>query len=147
MRTPAELEFQQESQQREINEFQLPNRISYLNKSKHHAVSKIAEYIIQLKKHIINSQKKINEFEQIHNLLESDTVMTFADGQYTNNIKACIRTLMTVCTISVNKMTPVIRAVLNMLANTNPERFPSEALLSRVMVEAKILTSKQVAQA
>jgi hypothetical protein len=125
----------------------LQKKLSAAKKSKCSEVDLNNVKITELSMQILSNEKEIVQLQQMNELLESDCISTFADGKYTNEVRQCIMTLLTECNISVNKMSHVIHTVLGKLAKKQPERLPSKALLSRFSIEAKILASKQVAQA
>ena len=55
--------------------------------------------------------------------------------------------LLTECNVSIRKLPFVIETVLGKLADTKVTRLPSTAFLSRIYSEAKLIASKQVAEA
>jgi chromosome segregation ATPase len=77
--------------------------------------------------------------------MESNTISTFGNGRYTDEIRACIMSLVTNCNVSLRKIPDVINAVLSNLTGKLPERLPSPSLISsRIMLEAKYIASNQV---
>lgn len=81
---------------------------------------------------------QINNLENINDFLEGDTIKTFENGRYTNEVRECCMQLITEGNVSLNKIPIVINSVLKNLSGKLPERLPSKSLLSsRLMVEAK----------
>ena len=117
----------------------LQKQISALKQSNFHAKS-----TVKLSRQIKTNEGEIANLQQINELMEADCVTTFADGKYTNEVRECVMTLMTECNISTNKMSKVITTVLEKLAGKHPERLPSKGLLSRLMIEAKVLASNRL---
>ena len=91
---------------------------------------------------------QINNLEKNNAFLEGDTITTFENGRYTNEVRKCCMQLITEGNVSLNKIPIVINSVLKNLSGKLPERLPSKSLLSsRLMVEAKIVACKQACHA
>ena len=130
----------------------LQKKTIYLNKKvfemkeKHSSAVENAEFeILKLKSELMQKEKEIEDLQIANDFLESDAVCTFADGKYTNEVRECVMTLMTTCNVSMSKMKDVITTVLSKLGGKQPTRLPSKALMSRLMVESKVLAAKHVA--
>jgi len=99
-----------------------------------------------------HEKKELNEqiigLEKINDFLEGDTIQTFENGKYTNEVRECCMQLVTEGNVSLNKVPIVIKSVLKNLTGKLPERLPSKSLISsRLMVEAKIVACKQTCEA
>ena len=58
--------------------------------SKCSLVNKHEEEIATLKEQVHMNNNKISELEQLNIVLESDQVLTFENGRYINEVRACI---------------------------------------------------------
>jgi hypothetical protein len=76
--------------------------------SKCSLVNKHEEEIATLKEQVHMNNNKISELEQLNILLESDQVLTFENGRYINEVRACIMALLTESNVSMNKVNNVI---------------------------------------
>lgn len=133
----------------------LQKKVSSLNKMLEKTVN---EKEILKQKHEIeienfeHEKKELNEqiigLEKINDFLEGDTIQTFENGKYTNEVRECCMQLVTEGNVSLNKVPIVIKSVLQNLTGKLPERLPSKSLISsRLMVEAKIVACKQACEA
>lgn len=92
--------------------------------------------------------EQIKGLEKVNAFLEGDTIATFENGKYTNEVRECCMQLVTEGNVSLNKLPIVITSVLKNLTGKLPERLPSKSLISsRLMVEAKIVACKQACEA
>ncbi|VDI51116.1 Hypothetical predicted protein [Mytilus galloprovincialis] len=133
----------------------LQKRVSLLNKKFEKTVN---EKKILKEQHDIEienfeyEKKDLNEqikaLEKVNAFLEGDTIATFENGKYTNEVRECCMQLVTEGNVSLNKLPIVITSVLKNLTGKLPERLPSKSLISsRLMVEAKIVACKQACEA
>ena len=115
--------------------------------SKCSLVNKHEEEIATLKEQVHMNNNKISELEQLNILLESDQVLTFENGRYINEVRACIMALLTECNVSMNKVNNVICTVLQTFTGKIPQRLPSLAVKSRLLLEAKSVAQQQIVDA
>ncbi|CAH3185331.1 unnamed protein product [Porites evermanni] len=111
----------------------------------------------QLKQQKIGLQKKLEscakelkeknkELEQLTCLLEDETISTFEDGKYVDEVREVIMDLLAM-NVSMSKVNEVIRTVLKKLTGKSLSRLPSKAVHSRLLVEAKHLADVQLGRA
>ena len=117
------------------------------NKRKSFLVEKHESEIQELKNEISEHNIRISELEQLNILLESDQIVTFENGKYSNEIRECIMSLVTECNVSLNKVNSVISTVLHKLSGVLPDRLPSMAVKSRLLIEAKAVAQQQIVDA
>ena len=117
------------------------------NKRKSFLVEKHEDEIQELKNEISEHNIRISELEQLNILLESDQIVTFENGKYSNEIRECIMSLVTECNVSLNKVNSVISTVLHKLSGVLPDRLPSMAVKSRLLIEAKAVAQQQIVDA
>ena len=103
--------------------------------------------IKELKDKIDINNKRINELEQLNVGLEKDEIILFENGKYVNEVRDCIMSLATECNVSINKVNNVIKTVLHKLTGKLPERLPSMAVKSRLLIEAKAAAQQQIVEA
>ena len=96
---------------------------------------------------MISLARRISELEQLNVCLENEQIALFENGKYVNEVKECIMSLVTECNVSVNKINDVIKIVLHKLTGKLPERLPSMAVKSRLLVEAKSVAQQQIVPA
>ena len=99
-----------------------------------------------LEKRLQFIRKREKELHELQCLLESDTITTFAEGRYTNEIRELVMELYS-CNVSLNKVNDVIQAVVRKFTKKEVSRLPSKGLLSRCFVEARYLADKQTGEA
>ena len=121
----------------------LQKKVWHLQKSKSVQANKIVALkehnfagILHLEANAKELKEKNKELEQLSCLLEDDTISTFEDGKYVNEIREVIMELLTT-NVSMNKVNDVIRIVLKKLSGKSILRLPSKAVHSRLLVEAK----------
>ncbi|XP_052266845.1 nuclease SbcCD subunit C-like [Dreissena polymorpha] len=96
---------------------------------------------------IADYKKEIKELQQIIDISDSNEVVTFENGKYTNEIRQCCMQLIHEGNVSLNKVPDVISSVMRALTGKVPQRLPSKTLLSWLSAEAKVVSSRHVAQA
>ncbi|CAH1267617.1 Hypp3773 [Branchiostoma lanceolatum] len=102
--------------------------------------------VSELNKKLEELQKENTDLQQIQALLESETVKTFEDGKYRNDVREVVMDLLT-SGVSMSKVDTVITSVLQRLAGLTVDRLPSMGLKSQLLLEARILAQTQVAEA
>ena len=102
--------------------------------------------VLLLKVDNLNAEN--NELEKLVALLQNDTVVTFADGRYTDEIREVIMELVSL-NVSINKVNDVIEVVLHTLSKKDVSklRLPSDGCRKRIMEEARLIAQMQVAEA
>ena len=80
-------------------------------------------------------------------ILQGEEIILFHDGKYVNEIRETIMILLSECNVSMSKVNKVIQTVLKNLTGKIPEQLPSKGVLSRLLVEAKFIAQKQIAEA
>ena len=71
--------------------------------------------------------------------------MTFENGKYCDERRETIMELLSL-NVSMNKVNEVIKTVMHKLSNKSIGRLPSNAVKSRLLVEARHLAHLQVAE-
>lgn len=127
----------------------LQKKVSHIKKQK----STQANEIDLLKEHnaAIEScakelKEKNKELEQLTCLLEDETISTFEDGKYVDEVREVIMDLLAM-NVSMSKVNEVIRTVLKKLTWKRLSKLPSKAVHSRLFVEAKHLADVQLGRA
>lgn len=101
--------------------------------------------IFDLELKVKMAQARIGDLEQLNVLLESDVVKTFEDGKYCDEVRECIMSLITEHNVSLHKVNDVVRVLLQKPTGKLPDCLPSMGVLSRLLVEAKVIAQKQIA--
>lgn len=91
-------------------------------------------------------KKKNNKLEQLNCLLEDETISTFEDGKYVDDVCKVIINLLAM-NVSKSKFNEVIPTDLKKLAGNSISRLPSMTVHSRLLVEAKHLADVQLGRA
>ena len=130
---------------------QLQYKTSYLKRkvqqnSAQNTESVHLEEITQLQEKIKNLNRENRELQQLVSLLQDDEIITFQNGRYCDDIRETIMELLNL-NVSMNKVNDVIKLVLKNLAGKEVERLPSNAVKSRLLIEARHLAHVQVAEA
>lgn len=127
----------------------LQKKVSHIKKQK----STQANEIDLLKEHnaaIESCAKELKEenkeLEQLTCLLEDETISTFEDGKYVDEVREVIMDLLAM-NVSMSKVNEVIRTVLKKLTWKRLSKLPSKAVHSRLFVEAKHLADVQLGRA
>lgn len=107
---------------------------------------KNAKEIESLESKILLLQKENEELEKLSQLFEDPKIKTFAEGRYNNEVREVIMELVS-CNVSLSQIDNVIRTVLQKLAGKDVEKLPSQALKSRIALEARHIVDYQVATA
>ena len=81
--------------------------------------------------------------DEIEQLLRKTPIETFTGGQYSDNVREVYHYL-TAQGISCRKVEPLIRMVLNKLANEEIDRLPKKSLTATVSAEADLLSKMHV---
>ena len=105
-----------------------------------------AANILKLESCAKELKEKNKELEQLTCLLEDDTISTFEDGKYVDEVREVIMELLAM-NVSMSKVNEVIRTVLKKLTGKSLSRLPSKAVHSRLLVEAKHLADVQLGRA
>ena len=105
-----------------------------------------AVMILKLESSAEELKEKNKELEQLTCLLEDETITTFENGKYVDEVRDVIMDLLAM-NVSMSKVNEVIRTVLQKLAGKNISRLPSKAVHSRLLVEAKHLADVQLGRA
>ncbi|VDI71580.1 E1A/CREB-binding protein [Mytilus galloprovincialis] len=103
--------------------------------------------IQNLKADIAAKQDRILELEDLNSILADDKIESFYDGKFSNEVRETIMTLLTECGVSQKKVNNVISIVLKNLTGKQLSRLPSAGVKSRLLIEAKRVAQKQVAEA
>ena len=101
-----------------------------------------------LLKDFLELQKEHNELDQVIDIVNSEEVVTFQNGRFTNEIRRTVMELVSL-NVSINKISEVIKVVLGTLTNTNTSnlRLPSDGARKKIVEEALMLAQMQVAEA
>lgn len=91
-------------------------------------------------------KEKNKELEQLTCLLEDETISTFEDGKYVDEVREVIMDLLAM-NVSMSKVNEVIRTVLKKLTWKRLSKLSSKAVHSRLFVEAKHLADVQLGRA
>ena len=76
--------------------------------------------------------------------LKSQSLITMVDGKYTEEVRLCVMELLAL-NVGINKVEPVIRAVLK-LANVSCPQLPQHTAISDMLLEARALSQIQLAE-
>ena len=90
-------------------------------------------------------EREKNELNQFIDLLNDDEIVTFENGKYCDELRETIMELLSL-NVSMNKVNEVIKTVINKLTNKSIGRLPSNAVKSRLLVEARHLAYLHVAE-
>lgn len=71
----------------------------------------------------------------------------FYDGQFSNEVRQTIMTLLTECGVSQKKVNDIMNVVLRNLTGTHLTRLPSAGAKSRLLIEVKRVAQKQIGDA
>ena len=131
----------------------LQKKVSHIKKQKSTQANEIdllkehnAANILKLESCAKELKEKNKELEQLTCLLEDETISTFEDGKYVDEVREVIMDLLAM-NVSMSKVNEVIRTVLKKLTWKRLSRLPSKAVHSRLFVEAKHLTDVQLGRA
>ena len=80
---------------------------------------------LELKQKELELREK--ELDYLQSIYENDTIRTFHEGKYTDEVRLCIMELLSM-NVSINKVNEIICIVLNRLANKKIEKLPSKGL-------------------
>ena len=131
----------------------LQKKVSHIKKQKSTQANEIdllkehnAANILKLESCAKELKEKNRELEQLTCLLEDETISTFEDGKYVDEVREVIMDLLAM-NVSMSKVNEVIRTVLKKLTWKRLSRLPSKAVHSRLFVEAKHLADVQLGRA
>ena len=131
----------------------LQKKVSHIKKQKSTQANEIdllkehnAANILKLESCAKELKEKNKELEQLTCLLEDETISTFEDGKYVDEVREVIMDLLAM-NVSMSKVNEVIRTVLKKLTWKRLSRLPSKAIHSRLFVEAKHLADVQLGRA
>ena len=108
----------------------------------HAKIAKLESEIETLNVEVTAEQNKVLALKE--KLSEIDTCVTYADGKYTDKIRECYMSLLSLG-VSASKIDPAIRTVLK-LVNKSVERLPSATLAKTMALEAGILSKVQLGE-
>jgi len=86
------------------------------------------------------------ELNQLIDILNDDEIVTFENGRYCDEVRETIMELLSL-NVSMNKVNDVIHTVIQKLTKKSVGRLPSNAVKSRLLLEARHLAHVQVAEA
>ena len=86
------------------------------------------------------------ELQELNDLMEDDSILTFEEGSYNDCIRQTIMELLAQ-NVSMNKVSSVIRTVIKNLAGKCIDHLPSIGTISKLALEANHLASIEVALA
>ena len=142
-----------ENEQLKQQKIGLQKKVSHIKKQKNTQANEIdllkehnPANILKLESCAKELKEKNKELEQLTCLLEDDTISTFEDGKYVDEVREVIMELLAM-NVSMSKVNDVIRTVLKKLAGKSLSRLPSKAVHSRLLVEAKHLADVQLGRA
>ena len=131
----------------------LQKKVSHIKKQKSTQANEIdllkehnAANILKLESCAKELKEKNKELEQLTCLLEDETISTFEDGKYVDEVREVIMDLLAM-NVSMSKVNEVIRTVLKKLTWKRLSRLPSKAVHSRLFVEVKHLADVQLGRA
>ena len=104
-----------------------------------------ATIILKLESSADELKEKNKELEQLTCLLEDETITTFENGKYVDEVREVIMDLLAM-NVSMNKVNEVIRMVLQTLAGKSISRRPRKTVYSRLF-QAKHLADVQLGRA
>ena len=93
--------------------------------------------IVFLENHIDKLMERNKQLNEVVQMLESEEVVTFKDGQYTDEIRETVMDLLSM-NVTTSKVSKVIR-VLKKLANKRVSKLPSIGTITEICVEARHL--------
>ena len=102
--------------------------------------------IADLQKNIEDLNRENKELQELLCLLQDEELIVFQNGRYCDDIRETIMELLNM-NVSMNKVNDVIKLVLKNLAGKEVERLPSNAVKSRLLIEARRLAHVQVIEA
>ncbi|KAJ8356506.1 hypothetical protein SKAU_G00193000 [Synaphobranchus kaupii] len=119
--------------------------VARARQERHDSKEQAEASIQQLKAELKQMERRERELQAVVDCTERDEVATFENGRYTNEIREVCMTLLTEGNVSIRKLPKVLTTVIKNLTGKVPQRLPSKTLLSsRIMMEARIVASKQV---
>ena len=131
----------------------LQKKVSHIKKQKSTQANEIdllkehdTANILKLESCAKELKEKNRELEQLTCLLEDETISTFEDGKYVDEVREVIMDLLAM-NVSMSKVNEVIRTVLKKLTWKRLSRLPRKAVHSRIFVEAKHLADVQLGRA
>ena len=101
---------------------------------------KLAEEIGQLVQDNADLQQMVDEAMKPNHKL-----VTFCDGKYTDNVRACCYELLSL-NVGVNNVVPIIKTVLQSFTDKVLDRMPSKTLLCNMMIECLTLAQAQLGE-
>ena len=99
---------------------------------------------IEVKKNELEIKEK--ELDYLQSILEDETIQTFHEGKYNDEIRLCIIELLSM-NVSINKVNEVIQTVVKRLTNKKIDKLPSKGLRCQLLIEARHLADIQVGHA
>ena len=99
---------------------------------------------IEVKKNELEIKEK--EFDYLQSKLEGETIQTFHEGKYNDEICLCIIELLSM-NVSINKVNEVIQTVVKSLTNKKIDKLPSKGFRCQLLIEARHLADIQVGHA
>ena len=121
------------------------SRLRVSERKKSEKVGKKDQVISDLQKQVEDQQNDLRYCEDLTTLMDKDTLETFQDGKYINELRQTIMILLTQCNVSMSKVNQVIETVISNLTGMSLSGLPSNGVLSKLLVEAKVVASVHVA--
>ena len=118
----------------------------YQKKERERRKSGTSEEIESLRERVKFLERRAKELQELIDLMEDDSIMTFEDGRYNDSIRQTVMELLSQ-NVSMNKVSSVIRTVIKNLAGKFIDRLPSIGTISKLALEANHLASIEVALA
>eukprot|EP00058_Branchiostoma_floridae_P022020 XP_002607510.1 hypothetical protein BRAFLDRAFT_69941 [Branchiostoma floridae] len=122
----------------------LQAKLQRIEEDKFHERTDLHAIVDTLNDKIKDLEKEDRQLQE--SLMDSNTVTTFYEGRYLNEIRKVIINLLSPGA-SIKKVDNIINTVVTKLAGETVDRLPSQDLKSRQIVEARILGDRQVAEA
>ena len=92
---------------------------------------KLAKEVDQLLQDNADLQRIVDKIMEPNH---KNLIVTFCDGKYTNDVRACYYELLSL-NVGTNNVVPIITAVLQSFTDKTLGRIPSKTLLSNMMIE------------
>lgn len=146
-RARAEIEaFKQDVHETSDSKRKLYKQAWYQKKQRERHSSGMSEELESLQERVKFLERREKELQELIDLMEDDSIMTFEEGRYNDCIRQTIMELLAQ-NVSMNKVSSVIRTVIKNLAGKCLDRLPSIGTVSKLALEANHLASIEVALA
>ena len=104
-------------------------------------IEKLTVEVDQLEQDNVDLHETVEEIMTASN----NEIVTFHNGKYTDDVQACCYELLSL-NVGVQKVVPVIKAVLGTLTDKIFDRMPSKTLMCRMMIECLTLAHAQLGE-